>query len=153
METVASLSDAEAEARTEELVADIERLGDKIRSARAEIARVILGQTDVVDDSLVTLIAGSHGLLVGVPGLAKTKLVETAGKVLGLSERRVQFTPDLMPADIIGSEVLEESDTGRRNFRFIEGTVLSKLLMADEINLASTSTQSALLQAMQEGRV
>ena len=153
METDASLSDAEAEARTEELVADIERLGERIRFARAQITKVILGQTDVVDDSLVTLLAGGHALLVGVPGLAKTKLVETAGKVLGLSERRVQFTPDLMPADIIGSEVLEESDTGRRNFRFIEGPVFSQLLMADEINRASPRTQSALLQAMQEGRV
>ena len=153
METDASLSDAEVEARTEELVADIERLGERIRFARAQITKVILGQTDVVDDSLVTLLAGGHALLVGVPGLAKTKLVETAGKVLGLSERRVQFTPDLMPADIIGSEVLEESETGRRNFRFIEGPVFSQLLMADEINRASPRTQSALLQAMQEGRV
>ena len=153
METDASLSDAEVEARTEELVAEIERLGERIRFARAQITKVILGQTDVVDDSLVTLLAGGHALLVGVPGLAKTKLVETAGKVLGLSERRVQFTPDLMPADIIGSEVLEESDTGRRNFRFIEGPVFSQLLMADEINRASPRTQSALLQAMQEGRV
>jgi len=107
----------------------------------------------VIDQSLITLLAGGHTLLVGVPGLAKTRLVETLGVVLGLEERRVQFTPDLMPADILGSEVLEESETGRRHFRFIKGPVFSQLLMADEINRASPRTQSALLQAMQERRV
>ncbi|MBT5497268.1 MAG: MoxR family ATPase [Alphaproteobacteria bacterium] len=131
----------------------MERIGEKIRAARISVGNVIFGQEDVVDDSLVTLLSGGHALLVGVPGLAKTRLVETLGRVLGLSEQRVQFTPDLMPADIIGSEVLEESDTGRRSFRFIEGPVFSQLLMADEINRASPRTQSALLQAMQEGRV
>lgn len=153
METDATLNTANEDSGTEELVAEIERLGEKIRDARASVGKVIFGQTDVVDDSLVTLLAGGHALLVGVPGLAKTRLVETLGRVLGLSERRVQFTPDLMPADIIGSEVLEESDSGRRSFRFIEGPVFSQLLMADEVNRASPRTQSALLQAMQEGRV
>ncbi|MBP7064755.1 MAG: MoxR family ATPase, partial [Ferrovibrio sp.] len=108
---------------------------------------------DVVEESLVTLLAGGHGLLVGVPGLAKTKLVETLAKVLGLDARRVQFTPDLMPADIVGSEVLEENEQGRRSFRFISGPVFCQLLMADEINRASPRTQSALLQAMQERQV
>ena len=153
METDATLNTTQDEARAEELVLEMERLGERIRAARTSVGNVIFGQTAVVDDSLITLLSGGHALLVGVPGLAKTRLVETLGRVLGLSEQRVQFTPDLMPADIIGSEVLEESDTGRRSFRFIEGPVFSQLLMADEINRASPRTQSALLQAMQEGRV
>ena len=153
MDTDATLNATQSEARAEDLVLEMERIGEKIRAARISVGNVIFGQEDVVDDSLVTLLSGGHALLVGVPGLAKTRLVETLGRVLGLSEQRVQFTPDLMPADIIGSEVLEESDTGRRSFRFIEGPVFSQLLMADEINRASPRTQSALLQAMQEGRV
>ena len=107
----------------------------------------------MVEETLITLLAGGHLLLIGVPGLGKTRLVETLGTVFGLAERRVQFTPDLMPADILGSEVLEESETGRRSFRFIKGPVFCQLLMADEINRASPRTQSALLQAMQEHRV
>jgi len=107
----------------------------------------------VVDQTLITLLAGGHALVIGVPGLAKTLLVETLGVVFGLEDKRVQCTPDLMPADILGSEVLEESDTGRRSFRFIAGPVFCQLLMADEINRASPRTQSALLQAMQERRV
>ena len=153
METNTTLNQGEEDAHAEKLVAEMEKLGGKIRAARASVGSVIFGQLDVVDESLVTLLAGGHALLVGVPGLAKTRLVETLGQVLGLSERRVQFTPDLMPADIIGSEVLEESESGKRSFRFIEGPVFSQLLMADEINRASPRTQSALLQAMQEGRV
>ncbi len=153
MESDATLAGSQDESRTEELVAEMEGLGAKVREARASVGEVIFGQLEVVDESLVTLLAGGHALLVGVPGLAKTRLVETLGHVLGLSERRVQFTPDLMPADIIGSEVLEESESGRREFRFIKGPVFSQLLMADEINRASPRTQSALLQAMQEGRV
>jgi MoxR-like ATPase len=107
----------------------------------------------VVDQTLITLLAGGHALLIGVPGLAKTRLVETLGTVLGLDDKRVQCTPDLMPADILGSEVLEEHEDGRRSFRFIPGPVFTQLLMADEINRASPRTQSALLQAMQEHRV
>ncbi len=114
---------------------------------------IIFGQTQVVEEALVTLLSGGHGLLVGVPGLAKTKLVETLGTVLGLNARRVQFTPDLMPADILGSEVLEESGDRRRSFRFVQGPIFAQLLMADEINRASPRTQSALLQAMQEYHV
>lgn len=124
-----------------------------LAKARAEIGRVIFGQQDVVDLSLITLLAGGHGLLVGVPGLAKTKLVEALGTVLGLDARRVQFTPDLMPSDILGTEVLDETADGRRHFRFIRGPVFAQLLMADEINRASPRTQSALLQAMQEQHV
>jgi MoxR-like ATPase len=135
------------------LVADIEALGSRLAQVRERIHRVIFGQQAVVDEALVTLLSGGHGLLIGVPGLAKTRLVETLGVVLGLEEKRVQCTPDLMPADIIGSEVLEEMEGGRRGFRFIPGPVFSQLLMADEINRASPRTQSALLQAMQEKRV
>ncbi|MGO8866235.1 MAG: AAA family ATPase [Alphaproteobacteria bacterium] len=120
---------------------------------RERIGQVIFGQQKVIDQTLITLLAGGHALLVGVPGLAKTRLVETLGIVLGVDVKRIQCTPDLMPADILGSEVLEESETGRRAFRFIEGPVFCQLLMADEVNRASPRTQSALLQAMQEGRV
>jgi MoxR-like ATPase len=136
-----------AMARTAE--ATLERLA----AARSSIETVIFGQEDVVEQALVTLLSGGHGLLVGVPGLAKTKLVETLGVVLGLDTRRVQFTPDLMPADILGSEVLEEAADRRRSFRFVRGPVFAQLLMADEINRASPRTQSALLQAMQEYHV
>ena len=136
-----------------DLLGGIERLGARAVAARAEIGRVIFGQEEVVEQVLVTLLAGGHALLVGVPGLGKTLLVETLGTVLGLSPKRVQFTPDLMPADITGSEVLEEEPGGRRAFRFVPGPVFCQLLMADEINRASPRTQSALLQAMQEGRV
>jgi MoxR-like ATPase len=153
METDATFNATQDEARAGELVMEMERISEKIRAARISVGNVIFGQEDVIGDSLVTLLSGGHALLVGVPGLAKTRLVETLGHVLGLNEQRIQFTPDLMPADIIGSEVLEESDTGRRSFRFIEGPVFSQLLMADEINRASPRTQSALLQAMQENRV
>jgi MoxR-like ATPase len=124
-----------------------------IRAAKTAIGSVIFGQDRVVEHALVTVLSGGHALLVGVPGLAKTKLVDTMGTVLGLDARRIQFTPDLMPSDILGSEVLEESPGGRRNFRFISGPIFAQLLMADEINRASPRTQSALLQAMQEQHV
>jgi MoxR-like ATPase len=101
----------------------------------------------------MTILAGGHGLLVGVPGLAKTKLVDTLGTVLGLTAQRIQFTPDLMPSDILGSEVMDQAPDGTRSFRFIQGPVFAQLLMADEINRASPRTQSALLQAMQEYHV
>src|SRR5437764_7618431 len=121
-----------------------------IRSAKAAISGVIFGQERVLEQALITVLSGGHALLVGLPGLAKTKLVETMGVVLGLEARRIQFTPDLMPSDIVGSEVLEESPGGKRSFRFIPGPIFGQLLMADEINRASPRTQSALLQAMQE---
>ena len=128
-------------------LADIERLGAQLRAARSAIGKVIYGQQDVIDQTLVALLSGGHVLLIGVPGLAKTLLVETLGVVLGMDAKRIQFTPDLMPADILGSEVLEETDAGRRSFRFIQGPVFAQLLMADEINRASPRTQSALLQS------
>jgi MoxR-like ATPase len=135
------------------LLADVEALVGRIGQARAEIGRVIFGQAEVIDQTLITLMAGGHVLLVGVPGLGKTLLVETLGTVLGLAPKRIQFTPDLMPADITGSEVLDEDADHHRSFRFVRGPVFCQLLMADEINRASPRTQSALLQAMQEGRV
>jgi len=123
------------------------------RAARAAIGAVIFGQEQVIDRALITILSGGHALLVGVPGLAKTKLVETMGVALGLDARRIQFTPDLMPSDILGTEVLEEAPGGKRSFRFLSGPVFAQLLMADEINRASPRTQSALLQAMQEHHV
>jgi len=126
---------------------------EKIAAARSAIGAVIFGQDKVVEQALVTLLSGGHGLLIGVPGLAKTKLVETLGVVFGLDSRRVQFTPDLMPSDILGSEVMEEASDHSRSFRFIRGPIFAQLLMADEINRASPRTQSALLQAMQEHHV
>ncbi|MCW5698279.1 MAG: MoxR family ATPase [Rhodospirillales bacterium] len=135
------------------LIAALDQLAGRIAEAKDAIARVIFGQHEVVEETLITLLAGGHLLLIGVPGLGKTRLVETLGTVFGLEERRVQCTPDLMPADILGTEVLEESDTGRRSFRFVQGPVFCQLLMADEVNRASPRTQSALLQAMQEHRV
>jgi MoxR-like ATPase len=149
----ASLTGRPAAASATAIVAEIEALGERLRQVRERIGRVIFGQTQVVDHSLITLLGGGHALLIGVPGLAKTKLVEALGTVLGLDAKRIQCTPDLMPADILGSEVLEESESGKRSFRFIPGPVFSQLLMADEINRASPRTQSALLQAMQEHRV
>lgn len=134
-------------------VADAGRLAARLSEARYALREIILGETDVVDLSLITLLSAGHGLIVGVPGLAKTKLVETLGVVLGLHSKRVQFTPDLMPADITGSEVLDDHEDGRRSFRFIKGPLFTSLLMADEINRASPRTQSALLQAMQEHHV
>jgi MoxR-like ATPase len=146
---VSSLEEADATA----LVAAAEALGDRLAGVRERVSAVIFGQREVIEQTLITVLAGGHALLVGVPGLAKTRLVETLGTVLGLEEKRIQCTPDLMPADILGSEVLEEGEGGRRHFRFIPGPVFSQLLMADEINRASPRTQSALLQAMQERRV
>jgi MoxR-like ATPase len=133
-----------------DLIEEFEELSAKFASAREELGKVIFGQEDVIDLTLATLAAGGHALLVGAPGLAKTLLVASIGELMGLSAKRVQFTPDLMPGDVLGSEVLEESAGGKRAFRFIPGPIFCQLLMADEINRASPRTQSALLQAMQE---
>jgi MoxR-like ATPase len=141
-----ALSEKEMVAEAETALADISRVRDGV-------GRVIFGQESVVERALVALLAGGHALLVGVPGLAKTKLVETLGVVLGLDARRIQFTPDLMPSDILGSEVMEQDEFGKRSFRFISGPIFAQLLMADEINRASPRTQSALLQSMQEYHV
>lgn len=143
-----SLSEA-----NDDVIRAVEQTGEQITRVKDAIGRLVFGQDQVIERVLVTILAGGHGLLVGVPGLAKTRLVHTTGIVLGLDDRRIQFTPDLMPGDIVGSEVLEEGDGGRRAFRFIQGPVFCQLLMADEINRASPRTQSALLQAMQEQHV
>jgi MoxR-like ATPase len=135
------------------IVRAAETTATHIAAAKAAVGAVIFGQEDVVERTLITVLCGGHGMLVGVPGLAKTKLVEALGTVLGLDARRIQFTPDLMPSDILGSEVLEEGQGGKRSFRFIAGPIFGQLLMADEINRASPRTQSALLQAMQEQHV
>ncbi|QUJ76360.1 MoxR family ATPase [Sulfitobacter albidus] len=137
----------------EDMVAQIEALGDKLAEARKSITARFIGQERVVELTLTALLCGGHGLLIGLPGLGKTRLVETLSTVMGMDGKRVQFTPDLMPADILGSEVLDTAADGSRAFRFVEGPVFCQLLMADEINRASPRTQSALLQAMQEKTV
>jgi MoxR-like ATPase len=137
----------------EAIVGRIEAAGERIQRIQKAAAAVIFGQEQVIERTLVTILSGGHALLIGVPGLAKTLLVETLGKVLGLDAKRIQFTPDLMPSDIIGAELLEDSAAGRRHFRFVKGPIFAQLLMADEINRASPKTQSALLQAMQEHHV
>ena len=138
---------------TANLATEIDLLGSKLAQAKASISRQFIGQEESVTLALTTLLCGGHALVVGLPGLGKTKLVETLALVLGLQGTRVQFTPDLMPADILGSEVLDQRDDGRRSFRFLPGPIFTQLLMADEINRASPRTQSALLQAMQEYKV
>ena len=137
----------------ENLVVEIEALGDKLALAKSSITKRFIGQERVVELTLNALLCGGHGLLIGLPGLGKTRLVETLSTVMGLHGNRIQFTPDLMPADILGSEVLETAADGTRAFRFIQGPIFCQLLMADEINRASPRTQSALLQAMQEKTV
>ncbi len=143
MKTEAPLDEKAIVAAAEKALADI-------ATVRSEVSKVIFGQESVVENTLLAVLSGGHALLVGVPGLAKTKLVTTLGEVLGLGANRIQFTPDLMPSDILGSEVMDQDETGRRSFRFVKGPVFAQLLMADEINRASPRTQSALLQSMQE---
>jgi MoxR-like ATPase len=135
------------------LVSEAERAGETLAQVRAEIGKSVFGQERVIELTLAAVLAGGHVLLVGAPGLAKTRLVEAMARALGLDWTRVQFTPDLMPADILGSEVLDQDEAGRRHFRFVKGPIFTQLLMADEINRASPRTQSALLQAMQEHHV
>jgi MoxR-like ATPase len=137
----------------DDLVAEIEALEGKLAQAKASITKRFIGQERVVDLTLTALLCGGHALLIGLPGLGKTRLIETLSTVMGLNGNRIQFTPDLMPADILGSEVLDTDDDGRRSFRFVPGPIFCQLLMADEINRASPRTQSALLQAMQERMV
>ncbi|ANM11619.1 MoxR-like ATPase [Rhizobium leguminosarum bv. trifolii WSM2297] len=143
MKTEASLDEKAIVAAAEKALSDIAAI-------RGEVSKVIFGQESVVENTILAVLSGGHALLVGVPGLAKTRLVTTLGEVLGLAANRIQFTPDLMPSDILGSEVMDQDDSGRRSFRFVKGPVFAQLLMADEINRASPRTQSALLQAMQE---
>jgi MoxR-like ATPase len=137
----------------ENLLKTFEKVSVQLRQARSALGEVVFGQDEVIDQVLTALVAGGHALLVGAPGLAKTLLVSSTATVTGLSDRRIQFTPDLMPSDVLGAEVLDELPDGKRAFRFIEGPVFCQLLMADEINRASPRTQSALLQAMQEKHV
>ena len=141
------------QAAAQALVAEAENAGETLARVREEIGKAIFGQERVIELVLAAVLAGGHGLLVGAPGLAKTRLVEAMAIVLGLDWGRVQFTPDLMPADILGSEVLDQDEAGRRHFRFVKGPIFTSLLMADEINRASPRTQSALLQAMAEHHV
>ncbi|KQV38273.1 MULTISPECIES: MoxR family ATPase [unclassified Rhizobium] len=135
------------------IVAEAEKALAEIAAIRMEVGKVIFGQESVIEQTLLAVLSGGHALLVGVPGLAKTKLVTTLATVLGLNSSRIQFTPDLMPSDILGSEVMDQDENGRRSFRFVAGPIFTQLLMADEINRASPRTQSALLQAMQEYHV
>jgi MoxR-like ATPase len=134
--------------------AERERLLDAARRLRAEVSRRIVGQTDVLDEILMAIVAGGHALLVGVPGLAKTMMIRSVAEAMRLDFRRIQFTPDLVPSDITGTEILEEDHaTGGREFRFVQGPVFANVVLADEINRAPPRTQAALLEAMQEHRV
>lgn len=140
-------------AQEKEVIAQAESAVTDMKKIRNNVATVIFGQETVVDNTLITILSGGHALLVGLPGLAKTKLVETLGTVLGLDDNRIQFTPDLMPSDILGSEILHQDEAGKRSFQFVKGPIFAQLLMADEINRASPRTQAALLQSMQEYHV
>jgi MoxR-like ATPase len=142
-----------SQTQQEDIIEQFEKTAMVLKNVKAEISKVVLGQNEVVDNTLVTLLCGGHVLLIGVPGLAKTLLVETIATVTGLDSARVQCTPDLMPSDLLGSEVLEENEKGKRHFRFISGPIFTQFLMSDEINRASPRTQSALLQAMQEKEI
>lgn len=144
---------SEAATANADIVKEADAAVQLLAQVRAEIGKVVFGQERVVELVISTILAGGHALLIGAPGLAKTKLVETTAKALGLDWGRVQFTPDLMPSDILGSEILDETSGGGRAFRFVKGPIFTSLLMADEINRASPRTQSALLQAMQERHV
>ncbi|MEE4211332.1 MAG: AAA family ATPase [Parvularcula sp.] len=141
------------EQQPEEVLKEFDALSSRLGKAQDALGQVVFGQEQVIEEVLITILCGGHGLLVGTPGLAKTRLVNAVGTALGLGAKRVQFTPDLMPSDILGAEVLDESPEGKRSFRFIQGPIFTELLMADEINRASPRTQSALLEAMQERQV
>jgi MoxR-like ATPase len=130
-------------------VAAIQKLVQKQKELKQEIAKIIVGQEDVINQIVLSIFSGGHSLLVGVPGLAKTLMVNTIAKALGLDFKRIQFTPDLMPSDILGSEILDEN----RNFKFIKGPIFSNIILADEINRTPPKTQAALLEAMQEKAV
>ncbi|MBN8460315.1 MAG: MoxR family ATPase [Verrucomicrobia bacterium] len=130
-----------------------DRLQETVAAIRSETARVIVGQDEIVEQLLASLVCKGHCLLVGVPGLAKTLLIATIGRILGLKFQRIQFTPDLMPTDIVGSEILQTSGDGERSFRFVAGPVFANLILADEINRTPPKTQAALLEAMQEKQV
>jgi MoxR-like ATPase len=134
-------------------VAAIDQLGQSYRAFKSEIAKVIIGQETVIEQLAIALFARGHALLMGVPGLAKTLLVSSVAEALELTFSRIQFTPDLMPADITGTDIIQETESGKREFQFIKGPVFANLLLADEINRAPAKTQAAMLEAMQERRV
>ncbi|MFZ2640131.1 MAG: MoxR family ATPase [Verrucomicrobiia bacterium] len=135
-------------------VAAVARVKEAYNQIRTELAKVIVGQDDVIEELLVTLFARGHCLLVGVPGLAKTLLINSLSRVLSLSFKRIQFTPDLMPSDITGTDIIQEDpETGRRKFQFLAGPVFANMILADEINRTPPKTQAALLEAMQEHKV
>jgi MoxR-like ATPase len=138
---------------SEQAAARWDRLQETFSQVRSETARVIVGQDEIVEQLLTSLICKGHCLLVGVPGLAKTLLVSTLGRILGLKFQRIQFTPDLMPTDIVGSEILQNSSDGERSFKFVPGPIFANLILADEINRTPPKTQAALLEAMQEKQV
>jgi len=131
----------------------VELLNEARKKIETEIEKVIVGQKKVIEEILICLLSSGHGLIIGVPGLAKTLIVNTLANVLDLSFNRVQFTPDLMPSDITGTEIIEEDATGKRNFRFVQGPIFTNIVLADEINRTPPKTQAALLQAMQEHKV
>ena len=148
------MSDSPAAAPTESDLATIQRTADAWHRISNELEKVIVGQKQVVEELLISMFAGGHCLLVGVPGLAKTLMVRTLADTLSLRFNRVQFTPDLMPSDITGTEVIQEDrSTGTREFRFLEGPIFTNVLLADEINRTPPKTQAALLEAMQEHQV
>lgn len=130
-----------------------EKLQDAYRSLRDEVGKVIVGQTTTIDQIIIALLSRGHCLLVGVPGLAKTLLIQTISQALDLSFSRIQFTPDLMPSDITGTEIIQETDTGGKEFRFVKGPIFAHVVLADEINRTPPKTQAALLEAMQEHHV
>ncbi|MEO8272104.1 MAG: AAA family ATPase, partial [Aureliella sp.] len=130
------------------------KLSESLQSIRVELAKIIVGQEDVIEQLLIALLAGGHCLLVGVPGLAKTLMISSLAKSIALDFQRIQFTPDLMPADITGTEVIQEDrSSGQREFRFIPGPIFANVILADEINRTPPKTQAALLEAMQEKQV
>jgi MoxR-like ATPase len=132
----------------------VERIAQLRQALLGELRKVIVGQTEIIEQLLIALLAKGHCLLIGVPGLAKTLLVSTLARVLDLTFKRIQFTPDLMPSDILGTDVLQEDpETGRRRFEFLPGPIFAHIILADEINRAPPKTQSALLEAMQERKV
>lgn len=148
------MSEAETSSNDQiDIVAEAEKAIGLLGDVKSEIGKAVFGQDRVIELVLTAILAGGHALLEGAPGLAKTRLIESTAHALGMDWGRIQFTPDLMPSDILGAEVMDETASGQRSFRFIKGPVFTRLLMADEINRASPRTQSALLQAMQEHHV
>ena len=154
LEETATATGTPAMAHSEADVAAIDELRETYHQVRREIAKVIIGQDEVIERVLICILSRGHGLLMGVPGLAKTMMVHSIANAMSLGFSRIQFTPDLMPSDITGTDILQETDQpGRRAFEFVKGPVFANIVLADEINRTPPKTQSALLEAMQEHRV